>query len=177
MDSDKQAKLVLFKEITKTVPPANVEFVLGQCEKVLQRTIEDRASIQKRYNYLLGILGLIISLGFKWMIESLGDWGRVFWLPVLVELSILVVICVPLIYKSIPSLYAGHGLDPDDSIRLPGLRENLIFLHLCYADQLQARIDFNRKTNLDNTVLIRRLVFAAVISPFIVFGVWCAWLL
>lgn len=177
MNSDKQAKLVLFKEITKTVPPANVEFVLGQCEKVLQRTIEDRASIQKRYNYLLGILGIIISFGFKWIIESVEGWGGVLWLPVLVELSVLVVICVPLIYKSIPGLYAGHGLDPADSIRLPGLREDLVFLHLCYADQLQARIDFNRKTNLDNTVLIRRLVFAAMISPIIVFGVWYVWFL
>ncbi|MCU0772422.1 MAG: hypothetical protein MUE94_11745 [Verrucomicrobia bacterium] len=150
---------------TSKLTPAKAEFIVAQCEKSLQRTLEDRDAIQRKGTFVLGVLSAIIAFGVNSIIENIGQWPRSLVAYLVVEVVILVSLSIPIIWTYLPSLYAGHGYDPKKIIKGEFINQDLERMQIGYAHELQFRINYNRNWNKKTAIRLKRIASAAMLSP------------
>jgi hypothetical protein len=150
---------------TTKLTPEKAEFITAQCEKALQRTLEDRDAIQQKGTFVLGILSAVIAFAINSFIENVDQWSDSFLAYLGIEIAVLVFLSIPIIWHYLPSLYAGHGYDPSKIIKGEYLNQNLENMKVGYAHELQARIDYNRRWNKVTAIRLKQITTAAFLSP------------
>jgi hypothetical protein len=144
------------------------EFLAAQCEKVLQRTLDDRDAIQRKGTFVLGIFSAIIAFGINSFMENLSKWPVAVLIYLGVEILILLLLSLPIIWSYLPSVYAGHGYDPEKIINGEYINQDLEKMKVGYAYELQHRINYNRNWNKKTAIRLKQITSAAFLSPIIV---------
>jgi len=152
---------------TKGLTPEKAEFLTTQCEKSLQRTLNDRDAIQKKGTFILGILSAIIAFGVNSLLKNMDKWPTYILLYVGIEIALLVLLSLPIIWGYLPSLYAGHGYDPSKIITGDYINQDLGKMKIGYAHELQYRINYNRKWNETTAIRLKQIATFAFLSPVI----------
>jgi hypothetical protein len=153
---------------TKELTSDKADFLTSQCEKSLQRTLDDRDAIQKKGTFVLGILSAIIAFGVNLFIKNMNEWSRPTLIFVALEIILLVILSLPIIWGYLPSLYAGHGYDPSKIIKNDYINQDLAKMKIGYAHELQYRITYNRRWNEKTSVRLKQITSAVFLSPIIV---------
>ena len=143
-------------------------FVQEKSEQVLQRTIDDRDSIQKRGTFLLGAIAAILTFGIGWLTKNWGSIGLGVQVGAVTQIGILAVLAMPLIQCYMPSLYCGKGYDPAKMMEGEYLNQPIENMLIGYAFELQRRIKANRDRNDLAALNLKAIATSLFLSPIIV---------
>lgn len=146
------------------------KFIVEKAEALLQGHIQDREQLQKKAQFILGILAAAIALITGELLKEDSFVASTYGVFLFVELLILIANAVLLIWKCLmPSNYSGIGAEPLSMLRPDFADLPLPSMLVNYCYHLQKRIMRNSNQNGFTADWIRGIAIASVVSPAVAF--------